>query len=670
MESIFKAMLAHPDEQALFHLQALVDAIRPRRASEHVTAINNLRALSFLLERQMPYRQALRQQLKSLFEKTHQVQLYTETGILSNEQLLPGLRRRLGERLLPIIPNPALLKDVVGLLFHRQDDHVWLSNIPYEVWSDLWRSLFTEPLLFDGRERLQLLEAIQVLSCRIATIGLEPEMVQNAPDMTRFESPFVRQNVEALRFIDAYRHAQSENVALKDDPKHILVLLDQCTAQINSIRKHARRHGVSVSLTYHLLRLDQHVERMQSLLILADLTPSQQQGETLLHLFLQWVEAENRKNSLRDVFRENTELLALQVTEHASHTGEHYIADSKEEWWAMFRAAAGAGVIVGFMALLKIMIAKLHLPPLIEALAFGLNYGLGFVIVHLLHGTIATKQPAMTAATIAATLPPSGRKIGGGHRALVELIVKVARTQFIAILGNVLLVMPVAFILGWLWSVQFGESLINSEKTLALLNDLRPIEGYALPHAAIAGVWLFVAGLISGYYDNKSLYHHIPERIAAHPLLLRVLGEKRTRQLGRYLEHNLGALAGNFYFGMMLGMTGFIGFLVGLPLDIRHITFSSAYLAFVAIATNFNLENWVLLLGLGSVALIGATNLGVSFALALATALRSRQRRFSELRPIAAVLARRFLSQPRDFFIVPQSSTRHENDAENPAEHP
>lgn len=653
MESIFKAMLAHPDEQALSHLQALVDAIRPRRAREHATAINNLRALSFLLERQRSYRRVLRQQLNSLFKKTHQVQLYTETGILSNEQLLPGLRRRIGERLLPIVPNPALMKDVVGLLFHRQDDHVWLSHIPYEVWSDLWRSLFMEPVQFDGGERLQLLEALQVLSCRIATIGLEPELLQNAPDMTRFESPFVRQNVETLRFIDAYRLAQAENTALKDDPRHILVLLDQCTAQISRIRKHARSHGVSVSLTYHLLRLDQHVERMQTLLVLADLTPSQQQGETLLRLFLQWVKAENRKNSLRDVFRENTELLALQVTEHASHTGEHYIADTQEEWWSMFRAAAGAGVIVGFMALLKIMIAKLHLPPLIEALAFGLNYGLGFVIVHLLHGTIATKQPAMTAATIAATLPQHGRKMGEGHRALVELIVKVARTQFIAILGNVLLVMPVAFILGWLWSVQFGEPVVNSEKTLILLNDLRPFEGYALAHAAIAGVWLFVAGLISGYYDNMSLYHHIPERIAAHPLLLRLLGERRTKQLGRYIEHNMGALAGNFYFGMMLGMTGFVGFLVGLPLDIRHITFSSAYLAFVAIATHFNLENTALMVGLGSVILIGATNLTVSFALALATALRSRQRQFSELRPIAGVLTRRFLTRPRDFFIVP-----------------
>ena len=213
--------------------------------------------------------------------------------------------------------------------------------------------------------------------------------------------------------------------------------------------------------------------------------------------------------------------------------------------------------------------------------------------------------------------------------------------------------MPVAFLLGGLWALQFAEPVVSMEKSASLLHDLRPIAGYGLLHAAIAGVWLFVAGLISGYYDNKSLYHRIPERIAAHLLLIRVLGERRARQLGYYIEHNLGALAGNFYFGMMLGMTGFFGFLVGLPLDIRHITFSSAYLAFVAIATRFDLDSFALWLGLGGVILIGATNLAVSFALALATALRSRQRKFAELRPIAGVLVQRFFSRPRDFFISP-----------------
>ncbi|WP_034640738.1 site-specific recombinase [Chitinilyticum aquatile] len=655
MESILQNMVGANADAALNNLRDLVAAVRPKSADDSTTAVNNVRALSFLLEQNPQYRTALRAQLDQLMGNTRQVQLYTDTGILSNEPLVAGLRRRIGERLLPVKPRPELLKDVFGLLFHRKDDYVWLGGIPYGVWADLSRSLILDIAYAPDRySQLQRLEAIQVLSCRIATIGLEPELVQNAPDMERFESPFVRQNVETLSFVENYRKALVEEKELDDDQKQIMVLLDQCTAQIARIRKHALRHGVSVSLTYHLLRLEQHIERMQILLELVDPVPSPNWGPAFLRLFLQLVRAENRKHSLRDVLRQNTELLALQVTEHASHTGEHYIAENRREWLNMFRSAAGAGIIVGFMALFKIQIAKAHLPPLIEAVSFGLNYALGFMLVHMLHCTIATKQPAMTAATIAATLPPPGSKSAEGYRELVELIVKVARTQFIAILGNVLLAMPVALGLAWLWAYHFGEPLINLDKTGKLLHELRPLTGLGVPHAAIAGVWLFLAGLISGYYDNKALYHRLPERIAAHPLLNRVLGEHRSWKLGKYIEHNLGALAGNFYFGMMLGLTGFIGFLIGLPLDIRHITFSSANVSFIAAGVNFNLDWQILLLALWGVALIGLTNLAVSFTLALWTAMRSRQRLLSELRPLFGMLVRRFFRRPQDFLFAPR----------------
>ena len=654
MESVLQAMRDAPSGQALHHLKSLIDVIRPRRVTDTASVINSLRALSFLLEQSEDDRRLLRQQLQELFGQSRQVQLYTETGIFSNEPLLAGLRRRIGERLLPLKPRPELLKDVFGLIFHRGNDHQWLARVPYIVWQDLYRSLWpVPPGRTDSCICLQMLEAIHVLSCRIANIGLEPELVQNAPDMERFESPFVRQNVETLIFVENYRKALVDDCALDEDQKQIMVLLDQCSTQIVRIRKHALRHGVSVSLTWHLLRLEQHIGRMHLLLELVDPVRSSGQGQALLSLFLQLVTAENRKHSLRDVFRQNTELLALQVTEHASHTGEHYIADSKKAWLGMFKSAAGAGLIIGFMALLKIEIAKAHLPPLIEALAFGLNYGIGFVIIHLLHCTIATKQPAMTAATIAATLPPAGSRSAEGYQSLVELIVQVIRTQWIAIVGNVSLTLPAALLLGWLWGWQTGSPLVDHGKAEQLLEDLRPIAGYGMAHAAIAGVWLFVAGLVSGYYDNKSLYHHIPERIAAHPWFNRLIGEHYSRRMGRYVEHNLGALAGNFYFGLMLGLTGFAGFLLGLPLDIRHITFSSAYLSFATVASDFSLSWQIWLGGLAGVALIGVTNLIVSFSLALWTAMRSRQRQLADLRPLPALLLKRLLARPRDFVLPP-----------------
>jgi site-specific recombinase len=41
----------------------------------------------------------------------------------------------------------------------------------------------------------------------------------------------------------------------------------------------------------------------------------------------------------------------------------------------------------------------------------SLNYGLGFVLIHILHFTVATKQPAMTAARLAAAIEESDRAL-------------------------------------------------------------------------------------------------------------------------------------------------------------------------------------------------------------------------------------------------------------------
>ena len=51
-------------------------------------------------------------------------------------------------------------------------------------------------------------------------------------------------------------------------------------------------------------------------------------------------------------------------------------------------------------ALLKIFAGKLDLAPIGYALGYSLIYGLGFVIIYLLHLTVATKPPANPPPTI------------------------------------------------------------------------------------------------------------------------------------------------------------------------------------------------------------------------------------------------------------------------------
>ena len=84
---------------------------------------------------------------------------------------------------------------------------------------------------------------------------------------------------------------------------------------------------------------------------------------------------------------------------------------------------------------------------------------------------------------------------------------------------------------------------MSAEKAQHLLIDLSPVDSLALLHAALAGVCLFLGGLISGYYDNLAAYERIRERIEHTRWLRRLLGERRLRRFAEYMDNNLGALA-------------------------------------------------------------------------------------------------------------------------------
>jgi site-specific recombinase len=318
----------------------------------------------------------------------------------------------------------------------------------------------------------------------------------------------------------------------------------------------------------------------------------------------------------------------------------------------MWRAAAGGGLIIGAMALLKILASKLALAPFVQAFVYSMNYGLGFMLIHMLHFTVATKQPAMTAAAIAATLEESGGASRDLQR-LADLVVDVLRSQFAAICGNVLVAVPTAIAISLALGTALGHPPVDAHKAAHLLHELSPVRSLAVFHAVIAGVCLFLAGLISGYFDNLASYARIPERVVRLPWLRRLAGDMGAARAADYLGDNLGGLMGNLLFGFMLGSMGTLGFLFGLPLDIRHIAFSSANLGYALVALDFALDARQWLESLAGLFLIGFTNLAVSFVLALWVALKSRGAEFRHGRPLLGIVAGRFLRQPQRFLLPP-----------------
>lgn len=646
----------------------LIDRIRPRRGSEPGSARRSLRAIIEALNQSPERRHAFRMGVITLLGSSRQVSFYSDTGIFPNTGFFTESFRRLAEIVLTDAPNPAVLRDLVSMIFHRADDAAWVREVGLETWHDLLVAMrfeeepagpeFLGPL---RRTVAQMLEALRVISYRLSSLGLEEEVLRIDSSLEKFESPFLAQNVEMLKWIDAYDRWFADPSREKYDEKQLLVLLAQCEAVVDRVRSRASRSGTSFSLTFLLIRIGQNIDRCRMLTELLgtiqDGVGKPERDPQLLPraaiLATTLIRAECRKNDLGDYLRRMTRLMSLRITENAGRKGGHYITESRREYFELFRAGLGAGFIIAFMAILKILFSMVGFAPVNQILVYGLNYGLGFVIIHMMHYTVATKQPAMTANAIAAAIG-EGRGSDRDMESLATIISRTVRSQLAAIAGNVLLVVPTAILIVAAFKACTGLPAFSPEKADHLLHDVHAWKSGSIVFAAFAGVCLFLSGLVAGFFDNYCAYNRIPVRIMHTRWLVSLIGPKRTHRLARYLEKESGALAGNFLFGMMLAGVWGVGFLFGLPLDIRHITFSAAFTAFAVAEQGFHTPPSVWIPAVIGVGLIGAINLGVSFGLALFVALRSRGAVLDWPKLVKA-LARHFRNNPGEFFLPPKA---------------
>ncbi len=648
---------------AVDQLVELVGALRPGRATDAMLVTARFTALCEALERDNELRAALRNRLQALTTGRKQVSFFADSGILPNTGFFSDLWRRLIQHVIPPIRERTYLIDCVNLIFHRRDDHVWLDAIPPELRLRFWAALRRtenqgEPA--DLEIVGEMLVACDVIATRIGAMGLEPELVRLYPRLEDRDSPFLAVVAEAHELAQSYRAFLAGGPAPTQDERQLLVLIDQCDEVLGRIRARAASVGTSLRLTYQLRRLDQSLRRLEMMVnmlttrhqLVSDTNPSVDPAPlaSLWMDFLgQVIYGEGIRREVRGLFGRTIGLLALRVTDNASRTGEHYITTTREEYFTMWRAAMGAGFIVGFMALVKIYMSKAEAAPLGFAILYSLNYAFGFMLIHVLHFTVATKQPAMTASAIAGVISEIRGRMRDVEK-LATLVVDLIRSQIAAILGNVLIALPTAMIIAFVLGHATGKPFINSEKALYLLHDISPTDSLALFHAAIAGVCLFLSGLISGYYDNLAAYERVRERIEHMAWLGRLLGDARHKRLAQYLHDNLGGLAGNFFFGCMLGTMGTIGFMTGLPLDIRHVTFSSANWGFAMVALDFSVDPALAAKAFAGIWLVGFVNLGVSFTLALWMALRARGVSFAQTGMLFSLLLKRLRRDWKQFF--------------------
>jgi len=586
-----------------------------------------------------------------LFSNKSFAKALTDANILSENAFFPELKKRISYKFLPPVEDENTISYIISkVLFNPKSDSDYIKNIKPEDGSEFFKLMEIENISTLPKVKKELLISANILALRSVGNALEAGITKMVPEYKNFDNPFVALQSELDSLIGRFKKDKDLQIDSKDiDYKQIKIYLQQCLDFVDKAFKNACKFGISSKINQSLLKIRQQLKRIQDIIPILVVDTEEDILTNSKNLVSNTLKYNSHRNNIRELIDDSTRLISHLITSHTAETGTHYIATSPKEYLKMFWKASGGGIIVGFLCIFKMMMSYSHGSEFSHAVLYSLNYAFGFIIIYLLGFTLATKQPAMTAATMAKVLSDESSS-EKNYKEFANLVAKLSRTQFIAFVGNVLWSFPVALaiIYGMDWFLEKNFAAVKADK---LLKDLNPIESKAILHACIAGFFLFISGIISGNISNSSIFNQIPERISQSPFLNQVIGAKNSKKLSDFYTKHWAGIISNFWFGIFLGVIAPLGVFLGLDLDIRHITFSAGNFALALYGKGFDIDTYTFVISLVTIFLIGAFNFIVSFGLSMLLAFRSRKVNFGELTIIYKTILKYFIKNPLRFFI-------------------
>lgn len=639
-------------------LVEIINAFRPNNIN--IVYEIDLKPLIGLLSENKLYKEHFTHYLQKLFYKKEFDQIITDAAILKDTNFFYEIRKRFTEKILPYQPPKNTLQFILNQVFYSSNDPIWIERIPFEQIKNLlgqieFNSVYSQN---SGHELSEIIYALEVLIQRTSGKAMESDVSKMVPEFQNFDSPFIAIQREFAELNNRLISSEKKHTTSDDlNYKQILILHKQCENYIKTAFDNSHKYGISITVNQSLLRIRQQLERIKEILpflIIDNPEDAKKKSKELAFLLIKY---NCDKSNIKKLINESTQLLSYEITQHTARTGEHYITNNRKEYFKMLRSASLGGVIVAFLCIFKLLMSKIETSDFGHAFLYSMNYSFGFIAIYLFGATLATKQPAMTASALVSALEQGSKNnsisLSEKYRSFAVFFARVFRSQFIAFVGNVFLAFPIALFLIWIIDLAFHYNIAD-QKWHTLIQDLNPVESPAIFHAAIAGVFLFISGIIAGSVANRDKHNHVYYRIQEHPILKKTFGKEKTKKIAKIYEKKWAGIISNFWFGVFLGSTASIGIFLGLNLDIRHITFASGNLALGLYGGNFDIPLSMIIWGVFGVGLIGLMNFLVSFILSLSLAFRSRNISLLELRGVVSSIWKFFRQRPLHFFFPPK----------------
>ena len=584
--------------------------------------------------------------------------LLADFGFAPRAAFLSELGERLRYKLMPGTPETTHATELFMLLFPAPFDAQWLKLLDQATLTQLGALLspaapqaVTGDAVECASSALQLgwqatlLEALTYCTSQVSATAFSPELRLRMSPATLQTRPFhgLSSDLHALNAAMAAHGPDSGALHLALD--QFKSRLEACRNAAASVYSHLDEYGISVGLVFRLRQLRERILRIRELL---DCLLSEKPAATAMQLLARLVLLAEERRSIRALIATNSTLLAAKVAERGAETGEHYITRDRAAYMNMLGKAAGGGALTAVTTLLKFGVVTLALSAFWSGFLASMVYASSFVLIQLLHFTLATKQPAMTAPAMAAKL--KDLRSGEAVSEFVDEVTHLVRSQVAAVLGNVLMVVPVVLLINAAIQLALDRPMIDTREALHVLSTLSLL-GPTLLWAAFTGAVLFAASIIGGWIENWFVLYRLASSMRYNPRITRALGVARAQRWAGFMRDNISGFSSNIALGFMLGLIPPVTGFFGLELEVRHVTLSAGQLAAAAAALGWDvLRQPALWWCISAIPLIGALNLGVSFYLAFRLALQAHNVSGVDRARIRTAIWARWLSKPGSFF--------------------
>ena len=577
--------------------------------------------------------------------------LLADFGFAPRTAFVSELTERLRRKMLPGTPETIDASELFALVAPTRFDAQWMSALDEAQVDQLARLLSTEPEADTLQWQHNLMDAINYCTAQIRAAGFAPElrlrMDRGTGDIKAFHAlPADVEELRAALFNAQQDGAQDNEAKLQDVIAQYRARLDACRQAVNSIYAHLEENGISIGMVFRLRQMRARIMRVRELL---DALLSPAPAMAAIKLLSRRVIIAQESKSIGALISANSTLLSAKMAERSSEVGEHYITRDRGEYKQMLGKAMGGGAVTALTTLLKFMVVGVGLSAFWSGFWAGLAYSATFILIQLLHFTLATKQPAMTAPAMAAKLKDINSADAVSD--FVDEVTHLVRSQVAAVFGNVFMVVPAVLLVNVLVQLLLGRPMISHKEAVHVLQTLTLL-GPTLLWAGFTGLILFASSMVAGWFENWFVLHRLDSAIRHNPRFTAVLGSVRAARLSIYMRENVSGFASNISLGFMLGLipafTGFFGF----ELEARHVTLSTGQLAAAAASLGLDaLRLPIFWWCVAAIPLIGALNLSISFYCAFRLALQAHNVSGVDRARIRVEIWKRWRSHPRSFFV-------------------